>query len=301
VRTQKYIYHPVLGDALLETEFADWSDVDGLRLPMRISQRLDGRWRLSDIRLTSARVNADVGDLSAPAEVRSAAVQTPVVNITVEEIAPGVWYLAGQTHHSVAIEMSNEVLLVEAPQNDARTLAVIARARALRPAKPVRTLVNTHHHFDHSGGVRAAMSEGLTIVTHAANKTFFDSLGARRHFVEQDALSRTRRAPRVEGVTDKLVIGDTARTVELHAVRGSLHSTTILMVYLPAERLLIEADLYSPPASGAALAPAPFVAELVQSVDRLGLDVDRILPLHGRVISMEEVRAAARVADARQP
>src|SRR6185503_5705840 len=170
-----------------------------------------------------------------------------------------------------------------------------------RPAKPVRTLVNTHHHFDHSGGVRAAMSEGLTIVTHAANKTFFDSLGARRHFIEQDALSRTRRAPRVEGVTDKLVIGDTARTVELHAVRGSLHSTTILMVYLPAERLLIEADLYSPSAPGAAPAPAPFVAELVQSVDRLGLAVDRILPLHGRVISMEEVRAAARVADARQP
>jgi glyoxylase-like metal-dependent hydrolase (beta-lactamase superfamily II) len=221
------------------------------------------------------------------------------VNITVDEIAPGVWYLAGQTHHSVAIEMLNEVLLVEAPQNDARTLAVIARARALRPAKPVRTLVNTHHHFDHSGGVRAAMSEGLTIVTHAGNKAFFDSLGARRHFIEQDALARARRAPRVEGVTDKQVISDAARTVELHAVRGSPHSATILMVYVPAERLLIEADLYSPPAAGAPPAPAPFVAELVRSVDRLGLAVDRVVPLHGRVIPMDDVRAAARVAEAR--
>ena len=305
VRTQKYVYHPVLGDALLETEFADWQEVDGLQLPMRIGQRLDGRWPLSDIRLTSVRVNTDVGDLAAPADVRSAAVPVPTINVSVEELSPGVWYLTGQTHHSVAIEMQREVLLVEAPQSDARTLAVIARARELRPGKPVRTVINTHHHFDHSGGVRAAMAEGLSVVTHAANKTFFDTLGRRRHFIEQDALARARKAPRVEAVRDKRVFRDAARTVEVNAVRGSPHSGSILMVYLPAERMLIEADLYSPPAPGAPPAPAPFVAELIQNVDRLGLDVDRVVPIHGRVVTMADVRDAARAARAgdagRQP
>ena len=290
---EKVIYHPVLGDAVLATEFADWRDVDGVKLPTRITQRLDGRWSLSDIRLTSQQVNGDVGDLAAPADVRSAAVPTPVVNVAVEEIAPGVWYLAGQTHHSVAVEMKDEVLLIEAPQNDARTLAVIAKTRELRPEKPVRRLINTHHHFDHSGGVRAAMAEGLTIVTHSANKAFFDSLGKRRHFIEKDTLARVRRTARVEGVPSKRVISDGTRSVELHAIRGSTHSGSMLMVYLPAERLLVEADLYSPPAVGAPPVAAPFASVLVQNIDRLGLQVDRVVPIHGRVVPVADLRAAA--------
>ena len=146
---------------------------------------------LSDIRLGTVQVNAtDVPDLAAPAELRVAQTATPAVaaappvTITVTEPAPGVWFLAGQSHHSVVIEMADHLLLVEAPQNDARTLAVIQRARTLNPSKPLRAVINTHHHFDHSGGIRAAMSEGLTVITQEQNKPFFDSLALRRHSLE---------------------------------------------------------------------------------------------------------------------
>jgi glyoxylase-like metal-dependent hydrolase (beta-lactamase superfamily II) len=293
----KYVHQPMLGDVLLETEFGEWTEVDGLKLPMHVVRRVDGRWPLYDIRITSARVNADVGDLAAPADVRAAPVPTPTVNVVVDSIAPGIWYLTGQSHHSVAIEMQDHLLLVEAPQNEARTLAVIARARELRPGKPVRAVINTHHHFDHAGGIRAAMSEGLPIITHAANAAFYRDVARRRFQIVEDALSRQPRAPRIEPVATKRVLSDSMRTVEVHHIRGNPHASTLLMVYLPAERLLIQADTYNPPAANVATPPpAVFAPNLVANIDRLGLQVDRIVPIHGGIIPMSALRAAAQAA-----
>lgn len=238
-RIEKIIYRPMLGDVVLATEFGDWRSNDGVMLPTRIVQRLDRRWVLSDIRMSKVAVNADVGDIGAPAAVRSSAALAPTVTVTEELIAPGVWYLAGQSHHSVLIEMRDHMLLVEAPQSDARTLAVIQKARALRPGKPLRSVINTHHHFDHSGGVRAAMSEGLSVITHSASKSFFEQLARRKHFIVADNLAKTKRAARVRGAGPKTVLSDGTRTVEIHHVLGSKHAETLLMVYLPAEKLLI--------------------------------------------------------------
>jgi glyoxylase-like metal-dependent hydrolase (beta-lactamase superfamily II)/ketosteroid isomerase-like protein len=292
-RIEKMVDNSTLGDVILATEFSDWREVDGLKLPMRIAQRLDGRWPVSDLRVSKASVNADVGDLSAPANVRSTPAPVPAINVTTEEIAPGVWYLAGQTHHSVVIEMRDHLLLVEAPQSDARTLAVIQKARALRPGKPLRAVINTHHHFDHAGGVRAALSQGLTVITYSANRDFFEELARRRHSIVADALSNARDRGKIQGVGERTVLGDSTRKVELHHMRGSQHAATMLMVYLPAEKLLIEADVYSPPALNATtVLPAPFAANLVENIDRLGLKVDRIVPIHGRVIPMSDLRAA---------
>jgi glyoxylase-like metal-dependent hydrolase (beta-lactamase superfamily II) len=295
--TLKYVAHAMLGDVLLETEYDAWTDVDGVKLPMHIVQRIDGRWPLSDIRFTSARVDADVGDLAAPLNVRATQPPTPTVNIVVDTIAPGVWYLTGQSHHSVAIEMQDHLLLVEAPQSDLRTLAVIARARELRPGKPVRAVINTHHHFDHAGGVRAAMSEGLAIITHTGNAPFYRDLARRRFQIVEDALSRQPRTPQIEPVATRRVISDSTRRVELHHIRGNRHAATLLMVYLPAERLLIQADTYNPPAANVATPPVPvFAPNLVANIDRLGLQVDRIVPIHGGIIPMSTLRAAAQTA-----
>jgi glyoxylase-like metal-dependent hydrolase (beta-lactamase superfamily II) len=302
VMVLKYVPHAMLGDVLLEVEYDDWRDVDGVKLPMHVTYRLDGRWPLSDIRLTSARIDADVGDLAAPPAVRAAQPPTPTVNVTVDTVAPGVWLLGGQSHHSVAIEMGDHLLLVEAPQSEARTLAAVAKARELRPGKPLRAVINTHHHFDHAGGIRAAMAEGLTIITHAGNAAFFRDLARRRFQIVEDTLARAPRTPRVEGVATRRVLADSTRRVELHHIRGSQHAATLLMVYVPAERLLIEADVYSPPApTVTSPPPAIFAPNLVENIDRLGLQVDRIVPIHGRVVPVSDLRAAAQAATSPAP
>jgi len=295
LRTQRMTDNAMLGDITFGSEFADWRDIDGMKLPMRVSQKLDGRWVITDMRYTSARVNTDAGDLSASPELRSQTPPAPVVNVTVEDIAPGVWYLNGQSHHSVAIETSNAIVLVEAPQNDARTLAVIEKARSLRPGKPVTLVINTHHHFDHSGGVRAAISQGLTVLTQQGNRDFYErTVFPRRHTIAPDALAQSPKPLHIMSVGDKYVRRDTLRTLEVYRIDGSQHSGSMVVVYLPAEKLLIEADLYNPPAPNATtVGPFPFAANLLENIQRRGLLVERIVPIHGRIIPLSEVQAAA--------
>lgn len=293
-RIENLVYHPMLGDVVMETRFADWRESDGLNLPGRITQRLDGRWPVLDVRVSSVKVNADAADIAITPAVRTSPAVPVPITVTADEVSPGVWHLAGQTHHSVAIEMKNEILLVEAPLSDARTLAVIQRAYLLRPGKPVRRLINTHHHFDHSGGLRAAIAEGLTIVTHTGNYAFVNQLSKQRHFAVGDALSSDPKRARIETVGARRVITDGTRTVEIHHLLGSPHSATMLMVYLPAEKLLIEADAYNPPAANATPAPSyPFAPNLVDNIDRLKLVVDRIVPIHGPVIPIAQLRSVA--------
>ena len=172
-----------LGDVAIETSFADYQDVSGLKLPARLTTKTD-KYTTAEIRVTKQTVDGDAGDLAAPAAAASAAPVTgpPPANVTVEEVAQGIWFLAGQSHHSVLVEFTDHLMLIEAPQNDARTLAVIAKARELRPGKPLTHVVNTHHHFDHSGGIRAAVSEGLAVTTHKANAAYYqESIGRAAH------------------------------------------------------------------------------------------------------------------------
>ena len=296
-RVEKIIYHPMLGDVVQETRFADWAESDGLRLPTRLVQRIDGRFLVSDLRVATTRVNGttDAGDLAVPADIRSAPpLAAPAAVVAVDTVAPGVWYLAGSSHHSVVIEMRDHLLLVEAPQSEERTLALIGAARALRPAKPLRAVINSHHHFDHAAGIRAAIASGITIITHESNVAFLQDVARRQHFIVRDTLARAPRRATIEGVGAKRVLTDGARSVELHHLAGNPHGGSMLIVYLPAERLIVQADAYNPPAPNAPSAPSyPFAPNLVATIDRLGLQVDRVVPLHGQVVPMSELRRAA--------
>ena len=77
-------------------------------------------------------------------------------------------------------------------------------------------------------------------------------------------------------------------------IEDSPHAQGFMMVWLPAERLLVEADAYTPGPPGVAPSarPNPNHVNLLQNIDRMQLDVDRILPLHGRVVAIEDLRAA---------
>jgi len=295
-----------IGDAVLETTFANYTDVNGLKLPGRITSKTD-KFTTADIQVSKNTVNGGTGDLAAPAAAKSApAPDLPPPVVTSEEIAKGIWYLAGQSHHSVLVEFADHLALIEAPQNEVRTGAVLAKVKELKPDKPLKYVVNTHHHFDHSGGVRRAMAEeGVTLITHAGNKAFFEEIAKRPSTLYPDTLSKSPKTPSILTVTDKYELKDATRTVEIHHI-PNLHSETMLMVYFPAERLLVEADLYNPPAPPAANAPPPapnapapvfpFARAVAETVQKLGLRVDRIVPIHGPIVPYRNLEAAARAA-----
>jgi glyoxylase-like metal-dependent hydrolase (beta-lactamase superfamily II) len=295
-----------IGDVTLETDFANYMDVDGLKLPGKITSKTD-RYTTADIQVAKNTVNGDAASLAAPEAAKSAAApDLPPPMVTAQEISKGIWYLAGQSHHSVLVEFADHLALIEAPQNEVRTGAVLAKVKELKPDKPLKYVVNTHHHFDHSGGVRRAMAEdGVTLITHAGNKAFFEEIAKRPSSIYPDTLSKAPKTPTIEAVTDKYELKDATRTVEIYNI-PNLHSQTMLMVYFPAERFLIEADLYNPPAPPAANAPppapnapppaAPFAQSVVDAVDKLGLRVDRVVPIHGPIVPYRNLQTAARAA-----
>jgi glyoxylase-like metal-dependent hydrolase (beta-lactamase superfamily II) len=214
--------------------------------------------------------------------------------VTTEKVADGVWFVAGASHNSVAIEMKDHVVMVEAPLFDGRTVPVIEQIKQLAPGKPIRYAINSHSHFDHSGGLRAAVAEGATVVTHAANKPYFEGAFAAPNKINPDRLTKSGKKAEIVGVADKLVMNDGTRVLEIYPIRDSVHSDTFLMVYLPKEKLLIEADAFtpSPPNVPPPEQPDPNHVNLIENVERLKLSVDRILPLHGRVVPLAELYTA---------
>ena len=268
-----------LGDVAIETAFADYQDVNGLHLPARLTTKTD-QVQTADIRVTNQTVDGEVGDLTAPADAASAPPTTglPPATVTVQEVAPGIWWLAGQSHHSVLVEFADHMTLIEVPQNDVRALAVIAKARELKPDKPLTHVVNSHHHFDHSGGIRAAVSEDLTIITQKTNAQFYRDAAARTHSIAPDALAKNPKPLKIETVDEQMELKDSTRTVNLYHITGNPHADTLLMAYFPRERILVEADAYTP---GAAV--APFAPNLLENIKKRNLRIDRIVPLHGTI------------------
>ena len=286
-RVESVFADPVLGDTPVVTTYQEYRTIDGVQFPMLIRQTMGG-YPVLDLVVKEVLVNPA---LAMP--VPEAALDV-AERVTSEKVADGVWFVGGGSHNSVAIELQDRLILVEAPLNDARTQAVIDHVKTLVPGKPIRTVVNSHQHFDHAGGVRAAVAEGATIVTHAANVAYFENAFAQPNRIRPDAMARSGSKPLIAAVGDKLEIGDATRPVEVHRIIRSAHSDSFLMVYLPKERLLIEADAFTPPAPNT---PPPAVANannlnLVDNIERLKLGVDRILPLHGRVVPVSDLYAA---------
>lgn len=286
-RVESVFPDPVLGDTPMVTTFADYKDYGGVKFPARITQAAGGHPVL-DLAVKEVQPNAPA-DIALPDAVKNA-----TERVAVEKVADGVWFLAGGSHNSVAIEMKDHMILVETPLNDGRSGPVIAEVKKLVPGKPIRYVINSHQHFDHSGGLRSAAAEGATIVTQAQNKPYFEKAFANPNSISPDALAKSGKKAKFQAVEDKLVLRDGTRTVELYRIEDSHHTDSFLVVYLPKEKLLIEADSFTPgpPNAPVPAQPNPNHTNLVDNLARLGKPVDKILPLHGRVVPASELYVA---------
>ena len=288
-RVQTWIDNPVLGDTEVVFTYSDYKDFGGVRFPSRI-QRVQGEHPVLELTVSTVTANPAV-NITAPAEANAA--PAPVA-VTVEKLANGVYYLKGGTHHSVAIDQKDHIVVVEGPQNEARSSAVIAKVKETLPNKPIKYLVNTHVHFDHSGGVRTFVDEGATIVTHQDNKPYYQKAWDAPHTINPDKLAQSKKTATFETFGDKHVLTDGSRTIEIYKIAGGGHNDAFAMVYLPKEKILIEGDAYTPLAANAPppAAANPFAVNLDENIARLKLDVKQIAPLHGPgVATMADLKA----------
>ena len=190
----------------------------------------------------------------------------------------------GGSHHSVVVEFNEYVAVAEAPLNEERSLAVLAEAKKLVPNKPVRYVLTTHHHFDHSGGLRTYVAAGATVVTHQSNVPYFEKTLTAPAILVPDMQSKSGRKPSLQGVSDKDVITDGKQTIEVYATAGDTHTNEYTLIYLPGPRILVEGDAYSPgpPDAPPPATPPPNAVALYDDIQRLKLNVATIAPIHGR-------------------
>jgi glyoxylase-like metal-dependent hydrolase (beta-lactamase superfamily II) len=176
---------------------------------------------------------------------------------------------------------------------------VLAKAKEVIPNKPIRYVVTSHHHWDHLGGIRAALDEGATIVTHESNKAFIERVAMTPHTIRPDRQAESKKPAQVQTVGDDGQLTDGKRVIELHRLQGYDHTGDMLVVYLPKERILGEPDAFTPPAqAGTPLIPpaVPSAKALNDNIQRLKLNVRTIAPFHGNRLT--DVAELAKAADA---
>ena len=296
-KVRTWIDQPIVGDMLIETTYSDYKDFGGgVTRPSHLVVTQDGFPSL-DLTISAITANPAV-DITVPDNVK--AFQPPPINVTSQKLANGVYYLTGGTHHSLAIEMADHIVVVDTPNTQARGEAVLAKAKELIPNKPVKYVVTSHHHWDHLGGIRAAIAEGATIVTHESNKAFIERVAMTEHTIRPDRQSEVKKAAVVQTIGDDGQLTDGKRVIELHRLQGYEHTGDMLVVYLPADRILGEPDAFTPPAQAGAplIAPAvPAAKALADNIKRLKLNVKTIAPFHGnRLTDVAEVEKAGNAA-----
>src|SRR5215471_8085002 len=225
----------VVGDYPVDISYTDYADFGGVKFPRHIVQNEDGFPTL-DITVSDVKANAAVS-FDVPANVQSAPPPS-VPRIAVDKLADGVWSFTTPNARNWAVEFADYTVVVEGIGSEARSLAVMDEIVKVIPNKQIRYVINTHAHYDHSGGLRTYPAKGVTVVTHDMNKPFFEKVWARPRSIAPDLLSKSPQPLMFETVSDKKVMTDGKRTIELYHMKGTSHNVANLIVYLPNEKLV---------------------------------------------------------------
>lgn len=285
-RVETWVDNPVLGDMLVQADYADYRDFGGLKFPSKIVEK-QGGYPVLDLTISDVKRDA-AANIQPP--------QPPRITVTSTMVAPDVYFLTGGTHNSVAVGFNDYVVMIEGPLNEARSEAVIAETKKLFPNKPIRYLVNTHHHFDHSGGIRTYAAEGATILTYEMNKPYYEKTFKMPRTLEPDKLAQSKVKAKIEAVGEKRVLTDGTHVIELYHLQNAMHNDGMLIAYLPKEKVLVEADSFTaagPPNAPAPSIISPYTTALVDNLERLKLDYEIVLGLHGRQSNKAELMKAA--------
>jgi glyoxylase-like metal-dependent hydrolase (beta-lactamase superfamily II) len=305
----------VAGDVKLEAHYAGWQKSSGdVRFPSDVVLALNNQvWHAEHRDAVTTGVALDDAAFAFPAGAAPTYVAADAARgardgefheafaglgvpldglqttIAAQQVAPGVWYLGGGSHNSLAIEQAAGVVIVEAPLYEARAQAIYAWVAA-SIGKPVTHVIATHHHRDHAGGLRTFIARGAKLVIGEAARPFFSRTFRAPHTIEPDELSTTPRTATFLTVpaSGELTLADATNPVRVLAV-DSTHAADMIVAYTPNQRVLFVSDLFSP-----GLPPNPPAArEVRDAVQAHSLAIDKIAGGHGGIGTRADLDAAA--------
>jgi glyoxylase-like metal-dependent hydrolase (beta-lactamase superfamily II) len=280
-RVETWVGDNVMGDMHVVAMYSDWRDFGGgVMAPVQIKQTRGG-WPFFEADVTNARGNP--GDLASLAPPPGTPPGGPPpggpLTVTTEKLGDGLYRLTtgAGSYDSLVIEFKSYVMMLEAGQSIARGSAYVAETKKLFPSKPIRYVMVTHPHSDHTGGLPALVAEGATIVTQANNKAFLEGALNTPRTLLDDVLAKNPKRAKVETVDEKRVYSDGTRTVEMYHIYPAPHSNGLLIAYIPKEKIIFQGDFSVNPGQPA----NDHVRALVPALEKLKLtDFDRYINVH---------------------
>jgi glyoxylase-like metal-dependent hydrolase (beta-lactamase superfamily II) len=305
---------PLEGDSSYLLRYTDWRKTDNVMTPFGLRYELNGR-PLQEEQIKSVRHNTQLAaDIFwIPESIRNQKPDAAPIasqwilrrvagnvgyqdmgrpaSIEWNRLADGVHKIQGVGHATIVVEMRDHVIAVEGPLYEARTAPLVKSIREKFPTKPIRYIIPTHHHLDHAGGIRAFMASGATVIASFSAKEFYSRVASAPHTRRPDSLEKQQGGVVIEAFGGgPRILTDGARRVEVYPLPTS-HAEDLVVIYLPAEKIVIEADHISP--RNGQVRAAPIVKEFVTALDKLNLDVSTIVGIHGDSATMQAARAAA--------
>jgi len=281
-RVETWVGDNIMGDMHVLATYSGWKDFGGTTAPARIVQTRGG-WPFFEVEVASAKANPSDLDSLAPPPANRPAGPPPggplaALNVTTEKLGDGLWRLTtgAGSYDSLVVEFKDYVMMLEAGQSVARGSAYIAETKKLVPNKPIRYVMNTHPHSDHTGGLPALVAEGATIVTQRNNRDFLEGALNTPRTLLDDVLAKNPKRARVEAVSAKKVYSDGTRVVEMYHIYPAPHSNGLLVAYIPKEKILFQGDFSVTPGQPA----NDHVKALVPVLEKLNLDFDRYINVH---------------------
>ena len=290
-RVETWLGENIMGDMHILATYSDWRDFGGVVAPTHIVQTRGG-WPFFEVQVTGARANpSDLASLAqrpAPAGGGPGGGgggggppggQPPALTVTAEKLGDGLYrYTAGNgSYDSVIVEFKDYIMMLEAGQSQARAAAYVAEVKKQFPGKPIRYVMNTHAHSDHTGGLPVLVAEGATLITQANNREFFERAFGTPRTLLDDVLAKTPKRLKIETVDEKRVYSDGTRTVEFYHIYPAPHSNGLMVAYIPKEKVLFQGDFSVNPGEPA----NDHVKALVPALEKLGLtDFDRYINVH---------------------
>ena len=188
-RVEYLTTNSVVGDVPVEITYSDYADYAGRQVPH--AHRREAGW-LRDAGRDDSRSEAQCAvSIEVPAAVPQAPAPPASPSVDVVKVGAGLWSLNAANTRSLAVEFKDHIVMLEGPTSEARSLAVNEVVRKTVPGKPIRYVVNTHPHYDHAGGLRTYVAEGVTVITHEASKPFYEQAWARPRTIEPDLLAKS--------------------------------------------------------------------------------------------------------------
>ncbi len=293
IRSETLRGHRVYGDTTRDTVFSDFRRVGRLELPYEFTHRIDGiPVSRNTIRTIAVDAPAQPEWFQPPGDF--AAIEPTLAAPAVEPLGGGVYMIRG-IYNLMFAEFRDHVLLIEAPIGEPYTKTVLDFIASTVPGKPIR-LVSTHFHFDHIGGTRTAVARGIPILTTADARGVIDMSLASRQVMRPDELTRQHRAPRIEVVAREMVLDDGTQRVELYDFGPTPHVAELLVAYFPRQKLLHAADIFDVLTPELVIAGVDAVV-MAERIRKYGLDVERIVPMHGVPVTIEHLRRGLEIRE----